>query len=452
MQYDIKETSLHLQISTLNVHLYADDNYSGDKLIDGGAMQLLFKNLCIDHYPYHKIGSTINHWNNFNYAFKQREDWSKTILSEFVTKLETILNKSDIKDLTQIKLKSSINLMEACTIVTLKDFCLLKVTTNMSDKKAHISTMKTTKKSQEDANKTSSDVPPIYCPNDTLKQDRYFIEQQLYDKRAFLSSNYTEFNLPSDTLFANIIFSEFYFPDDCNYPIPSPQLFVQVSPIILNIDFLSLLWINTLLFSLYREKLIVDESDKTSKTPKQQKSTPTLHCDTYVELITPKLVLTIYPSKKVEYTSKHYVKRPTTIELGVARLFLTNQTTTSGVPINSKKFSDLKSTSEKCYEVVKFLSNKNTKFPVHEPSLHSLAPCFSDLIKNENLPYQRYDLSFDDDLTKLVNTTTQALNTKEGLFLKSLNRNTLNKNASKDVWSFEFESAWVDFKVDNFNI
>lgn len=30
-QYDIKETSLHLHISILNIHLYADDNYSGLK-------------------------------------------------------------------------------------------------------------------------------------------------------------------------------------------------------------------------------------------------------------------------------------------------------------------------------------------------------------------------------------------------------------------------------------
>lgn len=29
LQYDIKETSIHLQISNLNIHLYADENYSG---------------------------------------------------------------------------------------------------------------------------------------------------------------------------------------------------------------------------------------------------------------------------------------------------------------------------------------------------------------------------------------------------------------------------------------
>lgn len=94
-------------------------------------MQILFKNLCIDHYPYHKIGSSITHWNNYNYAFKQREEWSKTIIAEFIVKLESILNKSEqaMKDLNQFKLKNNINLLEACTIVTLKDLCVYKVST-----------------------------------------------------------------------------------------------------------------------------------------------------------------------------------------------------------------------------------------------------------------------------------------------------------------------------------
>ena len=77
--------------------------------------------------------------------------------------------------------------------------------------------------------------------------------------------------------------------------------------------------------------------------------------------------------------------------------------------------------------------------------VNSLAPCFNDLLKNENLPYMRYDLSFDDDLTKLINTTSEAFNPKVGLFLKSLNKSALNKNANKDLWTIDLESMWVDF-------
>lgn len=96
-QFDIKETSLHLQIALLNIHLYADENYSGNSQIDGGAMQVLFKSLWIDHYPYHKTGYTTKHWNNYNHIFMQREDWSMTLVNEFIERLQTILDKSNSK-------------------------------------------------------------------------------------------------------------------------------------------------------------------------------------------------------------------------------------------------------------------------------------------------------------------------------------------------------------------
>lgn len=60
-------------------------------------MQVLFKDLCIDHYPYHKSGQNIHHWNKYNDIFKQRENWSKQLMEEFVAKLQTILNKTNSK-------------------------------------------------------------------------------------------------------------------------------------------------------------------------------------------------------------------------------------------------------------------------------------------------------------------------------------------------------------------
>ncbi len=104
-QYDIKETSLHLHISVLNIHLYADDNYSGNTLIEGGAMQVLFKNLWIDHYPYHKTGWTTKHWNNYNQIFTLRETWSKSLVKDFIKKLQTILGKANSKIYFTIKYK-----------------------------------------------------------------------------------------------------------------------------------------------------------------------------------------------------------------------------------------------------------------------------------------------------------------------------------------------------------
>lgn len=422
-------------------------------------MQLLFKNLCIDHYPYHRVGSSIKHWHNYNHTFRQREDWSKSLFGEFVIKLETIINKSNIKDLTQIRLRNSINLLESCTVFNLKDFCIYKVTTNMSNKQASTSSMKTKKSSPESSSTTANPSSSLNSPNDFLKMKNYFIEQQLYNSRPFLSSNYAEFNLPNETLFANFFFSEFYFPEEVNYPVPSPQIFVQVSPILVNVDFLTLLWINTLLFSLWREKLIVDQqtgkSLKALEKLKKEAHSISHHCDTYFEAIMPKISLSIYP-KQATYTSNSYQKRPSGIEIGFARILLTNQ----NLSASSKTLINFRSTSEKCYDLAKNLIEKNSKFlksnekqiefDSNEIEINSLAPCFSDVIKNENLAYLRYDLSSDEDLTKMINTTNEAPNSKLGLFLKSLNKNALNKNSAKDIWLVDIESMWLDmFGHDN---
>ena len=85
-----------------------------------------------------------------------------------------------------------------------------------------------------------------------------------------------------------------------------------------------------------------------------------------------------------------------------------------------------------------YLLNEN------ETRLNSLAPCFMDVLNNKNISYARHDLSYNNDLTKLVNTDKTATHSKLGLFLKSLNRNALNKNANKDVWCVEVKSMWLD--------
>lgn len=219
----------------------------------------------------------------------------------------------------------------------------------MSDRTANVSAMKTTKKSDVKSSQSSMNAN-LHSPNDILARETYFIEQQLFDRRPFLTSNYAEFNLPpSETLFAQVIFSEFYFPDECNFPLPAPQLFVQCSPIVLNIDFLSLLWVNTLLFSLYREKLIIDESESNNHASGEA-GPPMPHCDTFMELITPKLVLSIYPSQSVEYDSRTFLKRPCSIELGVARLFLTNNQAHSST--QSKKVGLIYTNFFNCWQTI----------------------------------------------------------------------------------------------------
>ncbi|KAG8537351.1 hypothetical protein GDO81_024675, partial [Engystomops pustulosus] len=57
--FDVKETSYHLVISHLDLHI-CDDIHTKEKVLDkritGGAMQLSFSHLTVDYYPYHREG------------------------------------------------------------------------------------------------------------------------------------------------------------------------------------------------------------------------------------------------------------------------------------------------------------------------------------------------------------------------------------------------------------
>jgi hypothetical protein len=65
----------------------------GNKLLDGGTIQIVFKTLCIDHYPYHKVGTSISHWLNYNHVFMQKQDFSKKLLVSFTEELMEMLRK-----------------------------------------------------------------------------------------------------------------------------------------------------------------------------------------------------------------------------------------------------------------------------------------------------------------------------------------------------------------------
>lgn len=372
-------------------------------------------------------------------------------MNEFTGKLEEIFKKSYIDGINKSHFKNGINLLESCTIFSLKDFSIFKVTTNLSNKQANMSSMRAKKLNQE---KTISDPVTYNSINDFLKMKNYFLDQQMFNMRPFLSSNFSEFNLPSETLFANCFFSDFYFPENVNYPVPCQQAFIQISPVLLNIDFLTLLWMNTLAFSLWKEKLLVDENDKSEKTFTDNFAKNTLHCDTHLEVILPKANLTIYPTKfdsNVNFQDQNFTSRPNSIEIGLAKLVLTNKTLAK----SHDYYNEFYTTSEQCYKFSSNLIEKNTNFnnkfknifENNEIRVNSLAPCFKEILKSENFSLVRHGLEINSELIK----SDQIVNAREGLFLKNLNKSAFNKDAAKDIWTMDVESLWIDM-IDKENV
>ena len=62
---------------------------SGDRLAESGALQLTIANLSIDHYPYHKFGSSKTHWIKYSEMLaSNRDEWSNRLHEEWREQLD----------------------------------------------------------------------------------------------------------------------------------------------------------------------------------------------------------------------------------------------------------------------------------------------------------------------------------------------------------------------------
>uniref|UniRef100_A0A673Z8S4 Bridge-like lipid transfer protein family member 3B n=1 Tax=Salmo trutta TaxID=8032 RepID=A0A673Z8S4_SALTR len=91
--FDVCETSHHLQITHLDLHI-CDDIHAKDRVINkritGGAMQLSFSHITLDYYPSHRAGESCLHWMQYSEATKAREGWARSLLEEFKSNVEML--------------------------------------------------------------------------------------------------------------------------------------------------------------------------------------------------------------------------------------------------------------------------------------------------------------------------------------------------------------------------
>ncbi|XP_063064719.1 bridge-like lipid transfer protein family member 3A isoform X2 [Engraulis encrasicolus] len=93
-QHDVKESSYHTFISRLDLHI-CNDTSSADSDSDEppprasqGAMQLTFRKLGLDYYPFHRPGDGCRHWERHCSAMEARAQWAAKLLQEFQSRVE----------------------------------------------------------------------------------------------------------------------------------------------------------------------------------------------------------------------------------------------------------------------------------------------------------------------------------------------------------------------------
>ncbi|XP_068162881.1 bridge-like lipid transfer protein family member 3B isoform X2 [Antennarius striatus] len=386
--YDVCETSHHLQITHLDLHI-CDDNHAkevNNKRITGGAMQLSFSAITLDYYPFHRAGESCVHWMHYSEATKARENWARSVLDEFKSNVEML--KSAIRD-------------------------------QQSPAPAHSSPQHG--KINTSSTSSFSPPPPPHSPKTQLMSSSVVLrmadfsiyqvstaDQRRSSLKAMISCNKKSLYLPSEMPAIHVEFTEYYFPDGKDYPIPCPNLYAQLNALQLVLDPRSLVWINLFALDL-RQSL--EQFMEIYKLNDSQK--PDEHVDIKVDGLMLKLVI------PTDWDATCPPDLPRSISVQTSEMVATN----TRHPANCTR-SHLEALLQ-AFEEEPFFSPLFSSFPRSSSSLPLLHPAF-----------QRHAHEQDTKLHDIY----------RGLVVPTMSTDTLKMPAATDFWSLHFAQFWVDYE------
>ncbi|XP_056604961.1 UHRF1-binding protein 1-like isoform X1 [Triplophysa dalaica] len=378
--FDVRETSHHLQITHLDLHICDDTNAKDreiNKRLDSGAMQLSFSSITVDYYPFHKAGESCLHWMHYGEATKARETWARSLLEEFKSNVEMLKNAVSGKNQSspqhgKISTGSSSSftpppaprtqLVSSSIVLRIADFSIYQVST---------------------------------------------ADQPRSSPKTMISCNKKSLYLPQEMPAIHAEFTEYYFPDGKDYPIPCPNLYVQLNALQLVLDSRSLVWLNLFALDLRQSLEQFMELYKLNDSEK-----PDEHVDIRVDGLMLKLVI---PAEH----EKTQPDQPRSLSVQTSEMVASNTRHSSGCTRSS-----LESLLQAFQEQPFF-----TSFPPSFPrSLNSFPVLHS--------VFQRHAHEQD----------TRVHDVYRGFAPLSLSANALKTPAATDLWAIHFSQFWVDYE------
>ncbi|XP_078137603.1 bridge-like lipid transfer protein family member 3B isoform X3 [Sander vitreus] len=386
--YDVCETSHHLQITHLDLHI-CDDIHVKDKVsnkrITGGAMQLSFSSITLDYYPFHRAGDCCAHWMHYSEATKTREGWARSLLDEFKSNVEML--KSAVRDQQG------------------------PAPAHSSPQHGKINT----------SSSASFSPPPPQTPKTQLMSSSVVLrmadfsiyqvstaDQRRSSPKTMISCNKKALYLPTEMPAIHVEFTEYYFPDGKDYPIPCPNLYVQLNALQLVLDPRSLVWINLFTLDLRQSLEQFMEIYKLSDSQK-----PEEHVDIKVDGLMLKLVI------PTNWDASCPADLPRSISVQTSEMVATN----TRHPANCTR-SHLEALLQ-AFEEEPFFSPCFSSFPRSSSSLPLLHPVF-----------QRHAHEQDTKLHEIY----------RGLVVPTLGTDALKMPAASDFWALHFAQFWVDYE------
>lgn len=386
--YDVCETSHHLQITHLDLHI-CDDIHAKDKVINkritGGAMQLSFSSITLDYYPFHRAGDSCAHWMHYSEATKAREGWARNLLDEF---------------------KSNVEMLK-CAARDQQD----PVPAHGSPQHGRINT----------ASSSAFSPPPPQSPKTQLMSSSVVLrmadfsiyqvstaDQRRSSPKTMISCNKKSLYLPPEMPAIHVEFTEYYFPDGKDYPIPCPNLYAQLNALQLVLDPRSLVWLNLFALDLRQSLEQFMEIYKLSDSQK-----PDEHVDIKVDGLMLKLVI------PTDRDASCPADLPRSVSVQTSEMVATN----TRHPANCTR-AHLEALLH-AFEEEPFFSPAFSSFPRAASSLPLLHPVF-----------QRHAHEQD---TKLHDVYRR-------LVVPTLGADALKTPAAADFWALHFAQFWVDYE------
>ncbi|CAN9508498.1 unnamed protein product [Ophioblennius macclurei] len=389
--YDVCETSHHLQITHLDLHI-CDDIHAKDKAINkritGGAMQLSFSSITLDYYPFHRAGDSCVHWMHYSEATKAREAWARCLLDDFRANVEML--KGAVRDQQG------------------------PGSAHGSPQHGKIST----------SSSSFSPPPPAHSPKAQLMSSSVVLrmadfsiyqvstaDQRRSSPKAMISCNKKSLYLPAEMPAIHVEFTEYYYPDGRDYPVPCPNLYAQLNALQLVLDPRSLVWLN--LFGLdLRQSL--EQFMEVYKLNDSQK--PDEHVDVKVDGLMLKLVV------PADRDASYPPDLPRSVSVQTSEMVATNtrhpaHCTRSSLEALLQNFQEEPFFASCCFP------RRSTSGSASSPSV--LHPVF-----------QRHAHEQD----------TKLHDVYRGLVAPGLAADALKMPAATDFWALHFAQFWVDYE------
>uniref|UniRef100_A0A8C7T0D0 Bridge-like lipid transfer protein family member 3B n=1 Tax=Oncorhynchus mykiss TaxID=8022 RepID=A0A8C7T0D0_ONCMY len=395
--FDVCETSHHLQITHLDLHI-CDDIHAKDRgthltfnisisdksrYLDSG-FSLVFCFLSSPPFISLSPGESCLHWMQYSEATKAMEGWARSLLEEF---------------------KSNVEMLK-----TAKRDREGPANSHSSPQHGKISTSSTSILSSPQTPKTQ-----LLSSSIVLRIADFSIyqvstaDQRRSSPKAMISCNKKSLYLPPEMPAIHVEFTEYYFPDGKDYPIPCPNLYVQLNALQLVLDPRSLVWCN--LFTLDLRQSLEQFMELYKLNDEEQK--PDEHIDIRVDGLMLKLVV------PTDRDPSYPQDLPRSVSVQCSEMVATN---TRHPPNCSRSHLEALLLS---FQEQQFFSTSFSSFPRSSTSFPVIHPVF-----------QRHAHEQD----------TMLHNVYKGLVSPSLGVDALKMPAATDLWAVHFAQFWVDYE------